>query len=439
MKLRGVILGLLAAIAGLLAVLTYKGGSPANRPAPSGPAGGHTVVTNTITQIAVRKVNATNLLAALANRLPNWNSIESTNYAVYIANLRSIGCPEETIRDIILTDVAKLYAKRRAELRGPGYNDRFWETGGGWDDGYGSKPEIRRQLLELEKEQRALVKELLGVDYRAEMAKYWLDVDEQERRYGFLPQDKREKMAALKEKYDELEQELQLRTKGIMIEEDQLLLNKLQREREEELAKILTPEELEEYELRNSGTASSLRSRLNGFQPSEEEFRQIFRLQKTFDEEFNQVFDRNDDLQAEFRSKVLQESQEAMNEEIKSVLGEERFAEYQRAQDDEYQVLTRLTERLDLPKELAARVYDMKQEAERQKQRIVENSNLTDDQREAALAAIARETEKSVSATLGPKTFQTYQKTGSRWISGLTLFEREPPPPAPPVENEVTP
>ena len=58
--------------------------------------------------------------------------------------------------------------------------------------------------------------------------------------------------------------------------------------------------------------------------------------------------------------------------------------------------------------------------------------------------AIARETEKSVSSALGPKTFQTYQKTGSRWISGLTLFEREPPPPPPPpvppnFENEVVP
>src|SRR5688572_30079527 len=65
------------------------------------------VVTNTVTQIAVRKLNATNLLAAIASRPANWAALESTNYHVYIANLRAFGCPEETIKDIILTDIAK--------------------------------------------------------------------------------------------------------------------------------------------------------------------------------------------------------------------------------------------------------------------------------------------------------------------------------------------
>src|SRR5262245_35343538 len=74
------------------------------------------VVTNTVTQIAVRKINSTNnLLAALASRTYDWRSLESTNYALYIQNLRIFGCPEETIRDIIITDVAKNYARRRAE------------------------------------------------------------------------------------------------------------------------------------------------------------------------------------------------------------------------------------------------------------------------------------------------------------------------------------
>src|SRR5512147_948695 len=71
-------------------------------------------VTNTVTQIAVRKINATNLLAALASRQLSWANLESTNYAIYIVNLRGFGVPEETIRDIIITDIAKLYAQRRA-------------------------------------------------------------------------------------------------------------------------------------------------------------------------------------------------------------------------------------------------------------------------------------------------------------------------------------
>src|SRR5436853_7347407 len=86
------------------------------------------IVTNTLNQIAVRKVNSTNVLATLAGRI-NWASIESTNYHTYITNLRAIGCPEETVRDIIITDISKLFAKRRAALRAQLQPYKFWQTG----------------------------------------------------------------------------------------------------------------------------------------------------------------------------------------------------------------------------------------------------------------------------------------------------------------------
>jgi hypothetical protein len=45
----------------------------------------------------------------------HWSQIEARDYRVYVANLRSIGCPELTIHDIISADVESLYtAKRRA-------------------------------------------------------------------------------------------------------------------------------------------------------------------------------------------------------------------------------------------------------------------------------------------------------------------------------------
>ena len=108
------------------------------------------VLTNTVTQIAVRKVYPTNFLAALGKLPLSWNAIESTNYRVYIANLRAIDCPTETIRDIILTDVAKLYARRRTALRAQAQPYQFWKANGeGWENG-GTSPELRKQLQDLE-------------------------------------------------------------------------------------------------------------------------------------------------------------------------------------------------------------------------------------------------------------------------------------------------
>src|SRR5580693_6929888 len=45
----------------------------------------------------------------------NWSQVESPDYPVYIARLREIGCPEETIRDIVIADVNKLYANKRLD------------------------------------------------------------------------------------------------------------------------------------------------------------------------------------------------------------------------------------------------------------------------------------------------------------------------------------
>ena len=46
----------------------------------------------------------------------HWSQIESADYRTYVANLRAIGCPEQTIRDLVKADVDSLYASRRQPL-----------------------------------------------------------------------------------------------------------------------------------------------------------------------------------------------------------------------------------------------------------------------------------------------------------------------------------
>src|SRR5437868_4417571 len=58
----------------------------------------------------------------------HWSQIESADYRKYIANLRAINCPEATIRDIILTDILRLYAARRGQFYNNGRAFKFWET-----------------------------------------------------------------------------------------------------------------------------------------------------------------------------------------------------------------------------------------------------------------------------------------------------------------------
>jgi hypothetical protein len=418
-----VLSGITIALLGVIAYLVYVIKVTPTITSPAPVAAQPTIITNT--QVAVRKINATNLLAAFGNHPLSWAAIESTNYVNYINNLRAFACPEETIRDIIITDIAKVFGKRRAELVGKGRMDRFWLPTA--DEG-GGDPELQKQLAALDEEQRALVKDLLGVDFQTEIAKYWQDNQLVEQRmYGFLPAEKQEQLKTLNAHYDALQQEIYSKAKGELIPEDEERLRTIEKAKEAEMAKLLTPQEMEEYQLRNSPTASTLRTQLAGFQPNEEEFRKIFKLQKTFDDQFNKGFDYTDENQMAAQAKAQQEAQKALQDEMKKTLGEQRYAEYARAQDPDYKPIENLANRYGLPKETAVNVYNMKQQAEQAKQQLESNPNLTSQQRREALAAIARQTELSLQQSLGPA-YKTYQSRGGNWVNELAVSQVPEPP-----------
>jgi hypothetical protein len=69
------------------------------------------------TPAAAAPVPATTVPAEGEARPFTWSQIESSDYGTYIANLRRIECPEQTIRDLIMADVDSLYASRREPLK----------------------------------------------------------------------------------------------------------------------------------------------------------------------------------------------------------------------------------------------------------------------------------------------------------------------------------
>lgn len=103
MRRKVLTVSLVANVALGLLVLWLAGGSRPGIPAMRGSA---------------PKVSTGPALAQSAQAAPSfrWSQLESTDYRTYIANLRGIGCPEQTIRDIITADVNSLYAARRREL-----------------------------------------------------------------------------------------------------------------------------------------------------------------------------------------------------------------------------------------------------------------------------------------------------------------------------------
>jgi hypothetical protein len=344
----------------------------------------------------------------------NWSQLESTDYRQYIANLRAIGCPELTLRDIIMTDVMRLYAQRRGQYYQNGRPFKFWETDEKRKLKQTQLEEREKQLAQIDKELPAVLRELLGVNYERELNKYFVDSDEDNRRLAFLSDDKRSRLMDLRDQFEGRRERVTYGLQGGApspgdIEE----LRKIDEEQDAALSALLSPQEKEEYQLSMSPTADHLRAQLIGFNPTEDEFRDLFRRQQAIDAAYAYEDMSDPSVRA---AKAAQE--QSMMSDVKAQLTPDRAAALDRAKDPEYQNLSLLTERFDLPAEASQTIVDMRQAAEDQKQQLLANKEIPPERVEAALKAIEAETERAARETLGDKAYTQYSQSAG-WIRNL--------------------
>jgi len=339
-----------------------------------------------------------------------WRLIETSDFKKYITNLRAIECPEQTIQDIIMAEVNKLYAAREAALKLRPEHMKPWEIAFTGRSYY----QKQKQLNELLREKRALLKELLGIEMPMDTFSLYSNrnTERYEEAYRKLPADKRDLVRAIQEGYWDQADELQQRTKGYWEPEDVAEQRKTRAERREALAKVLTADEMVDFELATSSTASSLRSQLSAFNASEQEFREIFKLRHRLDEEFNSP-DPGDSASREARSRL----RNRMEEQIKSMLGEQRYAEYQRSQDWGFRNLSRVAQQTGLPQDTAIKAYDVQRLASEEAARVRTDATLTVEQRTETLKAMQDEVNKTLTGLLGQTGFESLQRYGGVRIS----------------------
>jgi hypothetical protein len=336
----------------------------------------------------------------------DWRVVESEDYKKYIANLRSIGCPEETIRDIIIADVNKLFEDRRKSserLESPRYE--YWKSGSHPTAPAFGEAKLK-QARELAGEKRALLKELIGVEPAEKLALLEL-MDPREFLLDFLPQARRTQVIELEKLFTARSiNAAASRRRGIDWQKESATMEK---EKEIELARLLSPEELEDYQLRRSSTAWTLRTQLEAFEPDEREFREIFKIRKHLEEEFPST--RMDGLS--------NAASEQMKEHLKALLGESRYAEYERSQDNNFQIIYQEAVQNGLDQEAANKIYDLKKAAEQEARTVRADDSLTKEQRAAALQEIRTEAEKVVRTMFDGDSFHTLQGRTGYWLDTL--------------------
>ncbi|MGV3757481.1 MAG: hypothetical protein ACO1QS_19040 [Verrucomicrobiota bacterium] len=403
---------LLIASIGLNAVLGVTAVYLVTKPAPTAPA----PVEAAPVKVVKQQVKVTTVETNTVVKQINWQVVESADYKKYIANLRSIGCPEETIQDIIKADVDKLFASRRKEITKPKEEFKYWETGMQAFMGDATNPEVVDKLQALAQEKRALLKELLGIDVADKPDLMAAAFNPIERLLNFLPDEKQTKVLEMMQQFQA--KMMKSMGNGAPDEQDRKNLMAAQKEYEGTLEKMLSPQEFEQYQLRLSQTSMMMRMELDGFTPSEQEFKDIFKLRKSFDDENGGMFGMMD--QSKEGREKYQAAQKELNDQIKSTLGEARYADYEREKDYQYKGVSKFVQRQNLPKEAAVKVWDAKKAAEAEASKVRNNSSLNQEQKNAALQGIQQATENNLQATLGADAYGSFKssQTGS-WINNL--------------------
>jgi hypothetical protein len=345
----------------------------------------------------------TNILAATNDF--RWIQLESEDYREYITRLRAIGCPEQTIRDIVIADVDKMLAPKMQAASPHPREIKFWQpVEQEMGDDPAQKDALRRQR-ELDFEKREVIRELLGVDLVGERLRIQGQDDYHGQRLGFLPEEKRARVRTVLDQFADKERELleqQVENGDGLL--DTAELARMRQQKDAALAPLLTPQEREQYDLWFSDSAARVRDSVFGMEATEEEFLKLYALQKSFDAQQG----------------VPAGAEAAWNQfhqQARETLGEQRYGEWLRAQDPDYREIVRVTSRFKLPAAVAAELYSYKQPIEEQRALVDADPNLTPQQKDAAFRAIAEETQRVYKQALGDKAFRYFSKrTANPWV-----------------------
>jgi len=339
-----------------------------------------------------------------------WDQLESEDYKTYIERLRSINCPEQTIRDIIIADLDKLLAPQFHAIYGRKPDVKYWQSEEEELANNHDHREWARKERELDRQKRQIVKELVGVDLIRERLKQKGYEDYYERRLGFLPEEKRDAVRSIVEQYDDLERSIrdrELEDGQPITNDERMRLRKMREERSQQLDAALSPDERQWYELWMSPSANAARYSMYGMEATEQEFLAVYQLRRGFDDQWNpDEIDWNNDLMVN----GFQQARADLEAQVRQQLGEERYLQYKRGSDPTYHHLNAAVSRYGLPRAKANEAYDVRLSVQQMSAEIQANPGLTQGQKDEAATAVQSEGELAMRQLLGNAAFRYFKQ-----------------------------
>lgn len=284
-----------------------------------------------VSAVNTRSARRTNTDAPAANSalVPvAWRQLNSeAELRAMVADLRAAGFPPKAI-------LAVVSAMLREQMQAGFAKLPFWQRLSPGKETVAAQQAAARDM-------QTKLEQILGPDGRQSVT---MDPVLREQRYGTISDDKLEAVFKLERDYQEMKhvadgldefspEEFKVR---------QARLDLLAKEQSADLASLLSPAELEAYELRNSGVARRIQAGLREIAVSDEEYAMLYRLQKASDAANPRGFDFNTTPE---QVAQWQKARLALQEQMRTVLPDDRFYKYLEGTDPAYVSVSRFAEK----------------------------------------------------------------------------------------------
>lgn len=349
------------------------------------------------------------LVSSLPRPIP-WQKLQSDDLRAYISNLRAAGFPEPLVHKIIIAELDRHLA---AERRNAPVNTNYWKTGFERDAAERKRREEQRAAASI---REGRIRELLGKPLH-QASGYGDELWGLIHLTGVSDLETLDRLSGVS---------LRLRSAGNTTGQDQSdpgARRKIHDQAMAEMRAILGPARTEEFELRS--IAADVMDvwgaeMLFGCIMSGAEFREFLRLRKEITPPSDRA--RGNTLQIPDAPPELTQK---VDEQIRALLGEERFNGYRRARNGGFKEIHSVF-RKEETMELSWAVYDIYAALKETSAQVHHQPGFGPAEREAALLSLRANTERALEAKMGPENFANYYLKNRRnfhWIDELTVKE----------------
>jgi hypothetical protein len=337
-----------------------------------------------------------------------WRQVEAADFEQLARNLRTVGCPEKTVRDVIIARARRALdrLRRGAETKLPSSTTEGRRAT--------DQREADHDLAVARAQLIAGVDRAVGQDVFTEDEKLMEDLVSQAIvRFlsGPMPEDTFSRLAVLLSRQDAKRDEARARAQGTWIEDDESVAQNLSRQFHRELAAMLLPVELEEFIARRGAMKLADRARFEATDLSSVEIRQIALIRgRCADPAVGEWFDGD--------SLTDQQEAQAANA-IREFLGESRYTQLARAEDDNFKTLFDLCCDHSLPRTAAVDAFEVRQLAAQEVARLRQDQSLSEADRQQQFAKMQSQLQEGVLQVLGAEGCAQYLQRGGVWLTNL--------------------